>query len=101
MRYSDVKETVIAQLKAPNGNSVIHYIEGAPGGGKSACAMDIAKELGFNGEKYPLPFQFFASLRDSVDIAGTPRNDGEVTRWIPPIEFYRMQKGPQFLIVEE
>jgi adenylylsulfate kinase-like enzyme len=69
MKYSDIKQSIVAQFNTTN--AVVPYIEGAPGGGKSALAKEIGKELGF--EKVEM---FFASLRDPVDLLGTPNNDG-------------------------
>jgi hypothetical protein len=94
MRYSDIKESIVSQFKVTN--KVVPYIEGAPGGGKSALAKEIGKELGFERVK-----MFYASLRDPVDLLGTPRNDGEVTRWIPPEDFHSLQTGHNLLILDE
>ena len=93
MKYSDIKTSVVRQFATTN--SVIPYIEGKPGGGKSALAAEIGKELGFDRV-----VQFFASLRDPVDLLGTPRNDGDVTRWIPPAELAQLKSGRNLLIIE-
>jgi hypothetical protein len=94
MKFSDIKTSIEAQFRTTN--LVVPYIEGKPGGGKSALAAQIGKELGFDNV-----IQFFASLRDPVDLLGTPRNDGEVTRWIPPEELATLATGRNLLIVEE
>lgn len=94
MKFSDIKHSIVEQFKVTN--KVVPYIEGKPGGGKSALAASIGKELGFDNV-----VQFFASLRDPVDLLGTPRNDGEVTRWIPPAELKRLETGRNLLIIEE
>ena len=86
MKYQDIKLSITEQFKSTN--SVVPYIEGKPGGGKSALASAVGKELGFDNV-----VQFFASLRDPVDLLGTPRNDDEVTRWIPPAELKRLESG--------
>jgi MoxR-like ATPase len=78
MRYSDLKLSILDQFNQPDGKKVVPYIEGAPGGGKSALAKEVGKDMGF--EKVKL---FYASLRDPVDLLGTPRPDEEVTRWRP------------------
>lgn len=94
MKYSDIKTSIEAQFKTTN--RVVPYIEGKPGGGKSALASAIGKELGFDKT-----IQFFASLRDPVDLLGTPRNDGDVTRWIPPEELAQLRTGRNLLVLEE
>jgi len=94
MKFQDIKLSIVEQFKTTN--AVVPYIEGKPGGGKSALASDIGKQLGFD-----YVVQFFASLRDPVDLLGTPRNDGDVTRWIPPAELKRLETGRNLLIIEE
>lgn len=94
MKYSDIKLSIIEQFKVDN--TVVPYIEGKPGGGKSALAMEIGRELGFDNV-----VQFFASLRDPVDLLGTPAPDNEVTRWRPPAELMVLSKGRNLLILEE
>lgn len=94
MKFSDIKLSIIEQFKTTN--TVVPYIEGAPGGGKSALAKQIGEELGFDRI-----VPFFASLRDPVDLLGTPRNDGDVTRWIPPAELAQLSTGRNLLIIEE
>lgn len=94
MKFQNIKLSIIEQFKRTN--KVVPYIEGKPGGGKSALACEIGKELGFDNV-----VQFFASLRDPVDLLGTPRNDGDVTRWIPPSELKTLETGRNLLILEE
>jgi hypothetical protein len=96
MRYSNIKTSIVEQFKAPHGNKVVPFILGAPGGGKSACARDIVAELGVD-----TVVEFTASLRDPVDVLGTPNNTGEYTRWVPPEEFYNLRAGRAALILEE
>lgn len=98
MRYSHIKTSVLEQFKAPNGNKIVPFILGAPGGGKSACARDVVNSLGIENV-----VEFTASLRDPVDVLGTPNNTGDCTRWVPPEEFYRLRKGVgrAALILEE
>lgn len=96
MRYSNIKTSIVEQFKAPHGNKIVPFILGAPGGGKSACARDIVTELGFD-----TVVEFTASLRDPVDVLGTPNNNGEFTRWVPPEEFYNLRRGRAALILEE
>lgn len=94
MKFSDIKLSITEQFKATN--AVVPYIEGAPGGGKSALAKQVGNELGF--DKVDM---FFASLRDPVDLLGTPNNNGEVTTWKPPEEFHALQTGRNLLILDE
>jgi hypothetical protein len=96
MRYSNIKKSVVEQFKAPQGNKIVPFILGAPGGGKSACARDIMAELDLDHV-----VEFTASLRDPVDVLGTPNNTGEYTRWVPPEEFYKLRTGRVGLILEE
>lgn len=96
MRYSNIKKSVVEQFKAPQGNKIVPFILGAPGGGKSACAREIMSELGLEHV-----VEFTASLRDPVDVLGTPNNTGEYTRWVPPEEFYKLRTGRVGLILEE
>ena len=98
MRYSNIKTSIVEQFRAPNGHKVVPFILGAPGGGKSACARDVVRELGIENV-----VEFTASLRDPVDVLGTPNNTGEYTRWVPPEEFYRLRQGVgrSALILEE
>lgn len=98
MRYSHIKTSVLSQFSAPQGNKVVPFILGAPGGGKSACARDIVKSMGIDNV-----VEFTASLRDPVDVLGVPDNTGEYTRWVPPQEFYQLRRGvgAAALILEE
>lgn len=97
MKYSDIKLSIKEQFKNSS-QRVPFYIEGKPGGGKSALAQDIGRdpELGYDNV-----FQFYASLRDPVDLLGTPAPDEHVTRWRPPEELQVLSKGRNLLIVEE
>lgn len=98
MRYSHIKTSVLEQFKAPQGNKIVPFILGAPGGGKSACAREVINELGIDNV-----VEFTASLRDPVDVLGTPNNTGEYTKWTPPEEFYQLRQGvgKAALILEE
>jgi hypothetical protein len=100
MRYSHILTSITSQFQAANGHKVVPFILGAPGGGKSACAREAVRALGIPDERV---VEFTASLRDPVDVLGTPDNKGEYTRWTPPEEFYRIRagQGPAALILEE
>lgn len=88
MKYSNIKTSIVSQFKATN--HVVPFLLGAPGGGKSACARDALRTLGFTEEN---TVEFVASLRDPVDVLGTPNNTGEYTKWVPPEEFYKLRQG--------
>lgn len=90
MKYQAIKQSITAQFSVLGGNKIVPFILGAPGGGKSACARDALRTLGFDESN---TVEFVASLRDPVDVLGTPNNTGEYTRWVPPAEFYKLRKG--------
>jgi len=92
MKFSDVKTSIIAQFNQDraDANKTVFMIMGQPGGGKSACAREALRELGFD---HTNTVEFVASLRDPVDVLGTPNNNGEFTKWVPPEEFYKLRKG--------
>lgn len=94
MKFSDIKLSIHSQFATTN--LVVPYIEGAPGGGKSALAKQVGKDLGFDHVEL-----FFASLRDPVDLMGTPCNDNEVTKWRPPEELMCLSTGRNLLILDE
>ena len=101
MKYSDIKTSVLAQFNEPDGHHVVPFILGAPGGGKSACARDIIRSLEIPEDNV---VEFVASLRDPVDVLGTPNNtDQPFTKWTPPEEFYNLRQGVgrAALILEE
>ena len=100
MRYSGIKTSILEQFRVEGGHKVVPFILGAPGGGKSACAREVISELDIPPENV---VEFTASLRDPVDVLGTPNNTGEYTRWVPPEEFYRLRQGVgrAALILEE
>jgi len=100
MRYQHIKASILEQFKAPNGNKVVPFILGAPGGGKSACAREIVSELGIEPGKV---IEFNASLRDPVDILGLPSAKGDHSDWLASKEFYsiRQGQGRAALILEE
>jgi hypothetical protein len=105
MRYSDISTAV--QTLFGETNQIVPFTIGKPGGGKSFLNREIAKALfAAHGEEMiefnaadPRTWEvanyveFNASLRDPVDIMGTPNNDGAVTDWKPPREIYCLRKG--------
>lgn len=104
MKFSDIKESVLAQFAMPNGNKVVPFIVGKPGGGKSSVAREIAKEL---CALHKIPesrvIEFNPSLREPSDVLGLPDLHGDCARWVPAEEFYAIRKGQgaSVLIIEE
>lgn len=94
MKYQDLKTVITSQFSKTNG--ITYLILGKPGGGKSALCRDVGNTLGFENI-----IEFNASLRDPVDLLGTPRNDSEVTTWKPPAEIKALETGRNLLILEE
>ena len=92
MRYSQVKQSIVSQFSQDRGdaNKTVFFIMGQPGGGKSACAREALVSLGFTAAN---TVEFVASLRDPVDVLGTPDNGGDFTKWVPPEEFYKLRAG--------
>jgi len=72
----------------------------SPGIGKTSICYAIADSVGLPRDRVLL---FRPSLRDPVDLMGTPNPTTEVTRWLPPEEFYqfRVGTGPGLIIWDE
>lgn len=103
MKYSEIKTSIVAQFSQDraDANKTVFALMGPPGGGKSACARDALNELGFiQGETL---FELTLSSRDPVDLLGTPNNEGDFTRWVPPEMFWKMRAGTgrRALLLEE
>jgi hypothetical protein len=94
MRFTQLTDAIRRQFEVTN--QVIFFIEGAPGGGKSAAAAVVGQQLGFERV-----VQFFPAHREPVDFLGTPAPSDEVTVWRPPQELLQLQTGRNLLIVEE
>lgn len=117
MRYSDIRDSVLAQWAAPRGQAIVPCLMSEPGLGKSACARDIARAfLASHGLPYvdydsaannfeeATVVEFTASLREPVDVMGIPMTEAsDFTRWKPPAEFYALRHGTgiKILIEEE
>lgn len=104
MKYSHLKQCILSQFSITNRVAVL--LKGPPGGGKSALAFDIGDEgIPRKPGGNPVPFDnvvvFNASLRDPVDMMGTPRNTGVVTEWVPPKELHILSKGRNLFVIEE
>lgn len=103
MKFSNLFTMISTQWAAARGNEMAYLILGEPGGGKSALARALVRHMGGTPEN---TVEFTPSLRDPVDVLGTPRNNGSYTEWVPPAEFYKLRhvegdKSPKFLIIEE
>lgn len=94
LTYSEIVDSLKAQFSMNKGNFIVPFIQGTPGGGKSACCREIIQ---FLKEKYHIAdkriVEFNASLRENVDILGLPSfsKDSTYTRWLPPEEFYYLR----------
>ena len=94
MKFTDLEESIKKQFAS---NKKVHYmILGAPGGGKTELARKIGRDLQFDNV-----VEFNASLRDPVDLLGTPNNNGETTKWIKPDDLACLESGRNLLILEE
>lgn len=94
MRYSQIVNSIMKQFELTN--EVVPFIEGAPGGGKSAAAAEVGRRMGFDRV-----IQFFPSLREPVDFLGTPAPSDTMTVWRPPAELMQLQTGRNLVIIEE
>lgn len=105
-KFSDLYNIITTQFK--QNNKIAYLVLGKPGGGKSALSMKVVKDLGGTDENTVI---FTPSLRDPVDVLGTPNNRAaggdaaDFTQWVPPKEFYKLRDdgtdNPKFLIIEE
>lgn len=109
MIYSDIKTSILAQFAAPQGNRIVPTILGKPGGGKSACARDTLRAMGFvldsdvSNLDDATAFELTLSVLDPVDLMGTPNNTGPYTRWSPAEIIHRLRRGTgrRALLLEE
>ena len=101
MKFSNLKSSILEQFNYTN--AVVPFIVGTPGGGKSACAREIAQELARQHEiSHERIIEFNPSLREPSDVLGLPQFSGEFTKWLPPEEFWALRRGvgPCVLIIE-
>lgn len=109
MIYSDIKTSITAQFNATNGNRIVPTILGKPGGGKSACARDTLRAMGFvldadvSNLDDATAYELTLSVLDPVDLMGTPDNTGPYTRWSPAEIIHRLRRGTgrRALLLEE
>jgi hypothetical protein len=67
------------------------HIWGATGIGKSVITRELAKTIDYQF------LDFRASTRDTTDLMGLPKTDGDMTRWVPPSFLPREGKGIFFM----
>lgn len=100
MNYQELHASILANFA--NGNKLVPFVVGKPGGGKSSLARSIVASLGINPARVT---EFNPSLRDPVDIMGVPDVKGEFVKWKAGEEFYRIRDDgtdePCALIIEE
>lgn len=96
--FNDIVESTVSQWNAPGGYRIVPFLISKPGGGKSACAKQIGVEMGIPDNRI---VQFFVSLRDPVDLLGTPHKVNGETLWAPPQEIAQLATGRWLLILEE
>jgi hypothetical protein len=100
MNYQELHSSILTNYK--NGNKLVPFIVGKPGGGKSTVARQIIHDLGIKPERVT---EFNPSLRDPVDIMGVPDIHGPYVKWKASEEFYRIRDDgsdePCALIIEE
>lgn len=98
MNYNAIVTTVAEAWK--NDPTMPVYVEGPPGVGKTTLSYSLADRLGIPHENV---FLFRPSLRDPVDLLGTPNPDRETmtTRWLPPHELARLSTGRHLLVIDE
>ena len=104
MKYKNIVKSVMTQFGVADGHKFVPFIIGAPGGGKSSAAREIAQALAdLHGIPQERIVEFNPSLREPTDILGLPVMGGECSKWLPPEEFYAIRKGQgaSVLIIEE
>lgn len=80
------------------------YVEGPPGCGKTSMAFDLADKLGLDARPHHKGGEvviFRPSLRDPVDLMGTPNPVDGLTRWLPPAELAFLREGRGLLVIDE
>lgn len=94
MRFNSIVNSIVKQFEVTN--RIAPFIEGPPGSGKTAIAKEVGRIMGFDRV-----VMFYASMRDPVDLLGTPAADDTVTRWRPPEELMCLSQGRNLLILDE
>lgn len=96
LKYSDIKASVLAIFgETP---SIVPFIKGSPGAGKTALGIDIFRAMGIAEENILL---LRPSLRESVDFLGVPCVVDRVSHWSPPAELHQLQHGRWGVLIDE
>jgi hypothetical protein len=74
------------------------YLEGAPGDGKTAAAVEAAYEMGFESDEIML---VRPSLHESVDYSGALFVEQGTARWAPMELMKRMTEKRAFVVIDE
>lgn len=104
MNATDTIESLTTMFLAEGGYRNVFCLQSSPGIGKSAVCLEIAKRI---AQARHIPEEriitFVSSIRDTTDVLGLPKMNGEYSEWLPPEEFYRIRagQGPSILILEE
>ncbi len=93
MKPTDISTTVADIFSVTN--RINPFLLSPPGSGKTAIAKQVADALGLKLH------MFYASMRDPVDLLGTPAPVGEVTYWRPPSELMALTTGRNLLVLDE
>lgn len=96
VKYSDIKQSVLAIFGQTA--SIVPFIKGSPGTGKTALAVDIFRSLDIDDERILV---LRPSLRESVDFLGVPQVVGAVSQWSPPAEIHQLQQGRWGVLIDE
>jgi hypothetical protein len=90
MRPQETVSTLTALFKKENRNVVI-FLQGGPGGGKTAVVGQAAKQAGKDLFTFALP------TCESVDLRGLPQINDGITRWASPLP----RDGQGVLLLDE
>lgn len=96
MKYSDIKSSVLAIFRQTS--SIVPFIKGPPGAGKTALALDIFRSLDI---AEPNILVLRPSLREAVDFLGVPEVVDHVSQWSPPAEIHQLREGRWGVLIDE
>lgn len=104
MKFSQLHSSIVEQWSAKEGFRTVFYVRSSPGTGKSSLSEAVTQTM---QKLKNIPDERVVtinpSLREAADFLGLPDLHGEVTRWVPPEDLYRIRKGqgPSILRLEE
>lgn len=103
MRYTEAKNLCVKVLSNPASRHMVPMFTSAPGVGKTACQVDIARALGFTDHDAETSniILLRPSLHDPVDFIGVPFVEGGVSDFAPPRTMHQLADTPMFLIIDE